>query len=158
MAEPGKDSIPLGSGKRLDSRDISRAFLCSRAVYAETVVAAEHLYREAQRSNANLTFEKVHMSLDFGLQKFLVAYAADAIFIAFRGTASLEDVASNLQAGAMPNRGGSFHAGFFKRTDIFGGSGQNPLKELVRNQAKRIIFCGHSLGGAVSHLALLRFL
>jgi hypothetical protein len=98
------------------------------------------------------------MSLELlGQQKFLVAYAEDAIFIAFRGTETLDDLATDLKTVNHPKFGGAFHAGFFERADVFMGSDQNPMKGLL-SLNKRIIFCGHSLGGAVAHMVLLRYL
>lgn len=98
------------------------------------------------------------MSLELlGQQKFLVAYAEDVIFIAFRGTQTLDDLATDLKMVNRPKFGGAFHAGFSKRADVFMGSDQNPMKGLL-SLNKRIIFCGHSLGGAVAHMVLLGYL
>jgi hypothetical protein len=96
-------------------------------------------------------------------QKFLVAYAADAIFIAFRGTTTCKDVASNLRTDNHHKFGGSFHAGFFKRANDFlhvhdETLPSNRVWELIHESKKRIVFCGHSLGGAVAHMVLLLIL
>ncbi|CAK9866930.1 unnamed protein product [Sphagnum jensenii] len=98
------------------------------------------------------------MSLDHDVLeglKFMVAYANDAIFIAFRGTTTPQHLAKTLR---MDNHDMKFHAGFFKRANVFMGPGhKNIMHELLRS-GKRIIFCGHSLGGAVAHMVLLRIL
>ncbi len=153
-------SIRLGSNddRTLPRDDLSRAFFCSVAVYESSTEEAEMLFRKTQREHPAVRFAKVHMSLNLpGEQKFLVAYADDAIFIAFRGTTTLGDVATNLKLANHSRFGGAFHSGFFKRTDVFVKPDCNPMPGLLSLQ-KRIIFCGHSLGGAVAHMVLLRLL
>ncbi len=153
-------SIGLGrNDERMPSReDLSRAFFCSAAVYESSNERAEILLQNTQRHYPTINFAKVHMSLDlFGEHKFLVAYAEDAIFIAFRGTTTLEDVATNLKLASDPSSGGAFHSGFFKRSDVFFKPDCNPIPGLL-SLRKRIIFCGHSLGGAVAHIVLFRFI
>ncbi|CAM6066599.1 unnamed protein product [Sphagnum tenellum] len=142
----------------LSRDDLSRAYFCSEAVYKSSVTRATAFLQKTQCDHPIVRFEKVHMSLELlGQQKFLVAYAEDAIFIAFRGTETLDDLAADLKMVNHPKFGGAFHAGFFKRADVFMGSDQNPMKGLL-SLNKRIIFCGHSLGGAVAHMVLLRYL
>ncbi len=153
-------SIGLGrNDERMPSReDLSRAFFCSAAVYESSNERAEILLQNTQRHYPTITFAKVHMSLDlFGEQKFLVAYAEDAIFIAFRGTTTLEDVAINLKLARKSGFGGAFHRGFFQRSDVFFKPDCDLMPGLFSLQ-KRIIFCGHSLGGAVAHMVLFRLL
>ncbi len=151
-------SIRLGcDDERKPSReDVSRAFFCSAAVYESSNARAEIMLQNTQRVYPTIKFAKVHMSLDlFGEHKFLVAYAEDAIFIAFRGTTTLEDIAANLKLASDSRFGGAFHSGFFKRSDIFFKPDCNPMLGLFSLE-KRIIFCGHSLGGAVAHMVLFR--
>jgi hypothetical protein len=153
-------STPIGlgrDGERMPSReDLSRAFFCSAAVYESSNESAEILLQNTQREYPTIKFAKVHMSLDlFGEHKFLVAYAEDAIFIAFRGTTTLEDIATNLKLATDPSFGGAFHWGFFKRSDVFFKPDCNPIQGLL-SLRKRIIFCGHGLGGAVAHMVLFR--
>ncbi len=151
-------SIRLGSrhDMTLSRDDLSRAFFCSAAVYESSTEEAEILFRKTQREHPAVRFAKVHMSLNLpGEQKFLVAYAEDAIFIAFRGTTTLEDVAANLKLANHSRFGDAFHSGFFKRTDVFFKPGCDSMPGLL-SLRKRIIFCGHSLGGAVAHMVLLR--
>ncbi|CAK9258106.1 unnamed protein product [Sphagnum jensenii] len=142
----------------LSRDDLSRAYFCSEAVYKSSVTSATAFLQKTQCDHPIVRFEKVHMSLELlGQQKFLVAYAEDVIFIAFRGTQTLDDLATDLKMVNRPKFGGAFHAGFSKRADVFMGSDQNPMKGLL-SLNKRIIFCGHSLGGAVAHMVLLGYL
>ncbi|CAM6015418.1 unnamed protein product [Sphagnum balticum] len=98
------------------------------------------------------------MSLDHDVLeglKFMVAYANDAIFIAFSGTTTPQRLAKTLQ---MDNHDMKFHAGFFKRANVFMGPGHKNIMHELLSSGKRIIFCGHSSGGAVAHMVLLRIL
>jgi hypothetical protein len=131
--------------------------VCATAVYEKD---ATHFLAQSQRGTQ---FEKVHMSLDLTdpPQRFMVAYSEDAIFIAFRGTETLADVSCDLEIVAHARFEGRFHRGFFKRSKVFfvGQSPQLLMFELIRCEPqRRVILCGHSLGGAVSHMVLLRFL
>jgi surfactin synthase thioesterase subunit len=72
-------------------------------------------------------------------------------------------MASDLRIDSHYRFGGSFHAGFFKRANDFlhvhdETLASNPVLELICGSEKRIVFCGHSLGGAVAHMVLLLIL
>ena len=152
-------SVLLGnSDNKLSRDDLSRALFCSMAVY-ENNAGAEHLFRTAQTAYPNATFEKVHMAKDLrNAHKFLVAYRENCVFVAFQGTKNLKDVASDMRIDRHTAKfGGFFHKGFYDRADSFASSDQSPLPGLLATK-KRIIFCGHSLGGAVAHIVLFRFL
>lgn len=146
------------SDNKLSRDDLSRALFCSMAVYKNNA-GAEHLFRTAQTAYPNATFEKVHMAKELrNAQKFLVAYTENCVFVAFRGTKNLKDVASDMRIDRHAAKfGGYFHKGFYDRADSFASSDQSPLPGLLATK-KRIIFCGHSLGGAVAHIVLFRFL
>jgi len=160
-------SVGLGlTEDKLRKDDLLGALICSMAVCMPNA-AAEILFRTAQEVYPSPRFSKVHMSVDPYKkwrrgQKFLVAYTADCVFIAFRGTKNLKDVASDLCTNSERRFGGSFHKGFYDRADSFLGSEKwNPLPDLMdtaSREGRRIIFCGHSLGGAVAHMVLFRFL
>lgn len=162
-------SVELGSTEdKLRKDDLLGALICSMAAYMNNS-AAEGLFGKAQEVYPSPSFLKVHMSQDpFTAkkqrrgQKFLVAYTADCVFIAFRGTMNLKDVASDLCTNSERRFGGTFHKGFYDRADSFLGSEKwNPLPDFLvtaRCERRRIIFCGHSLGGAVAHMVLFRFL
>lgn len=152
-------SVLLGnSDNKLSKDDLSRALFCSMAVYKNNA-EAEDIFRTAQAAYPNATFEKVHMAKDHGkAHKFLVAYTEKCVFVAFRGTNDLKDVASDMRIDRHAVKfGGYFHKGFYERADSFASSDQSPLPGLLATK-KRIIFCGHSLGGAVAHIVLFRFL
>ncbi len=140
--------------------DLSRAIFCAQVVSHEDDDGAQKFLEESQQTHPGIQFDKIHMSLDYGdkAQKFLVAYANDATFIAFRGTKTLKDVTDTFQFDENCKR--YFHKGFLKRSDVFNaGTGPHvPIFELLSKSERRIILCGHGVGGAVSHMILLRFL
>jgi hypothetical protein len=139
---------------------LSRAIFCAQVVSYEDDAGAKKFLVQSQQTHPGIQFEKIEMSLDCGDkdQKFLVAYANDATFIAFRRTKTLEDVTDTFQIDEYYK--GHFHKGFLKRSDVFnvGGGPYLPLLELLSTPGRRIILCGHAVGGAVSHMILLRFL
>ncbi|CAK9202730.1 unnamed protein product [Sphagnum troendelagicum] len=154
--------IPLASNEiTLRTEDLSRAMFCALAISQEDDVKA---VEDKLKEHPDLQFEQIHISVrnrdGEPMQKFVVAFAEDIIFIAFQGMVTPTDfMISDLQFDEQLEV--NFHKGFFARSNVFYG-GQSPytqllLKELLRSK-QRVIFCGHSLGGAVSHMVLLRFL
>jgi hypothetical protein len=152
--------VMLDASAKFRKEDLSRAIFCAQVVSHEDDAGAKKFLEQSQQTHLGIQFEEIQMSLDYGDkdQKFLVAYANDATFIAFRGTKTLKDVADTFQIDEYCN--GHFHKGFLKRSDVFNvGSGPYlPLLELLSKPERRIILCGHAVGGAVSHMILLRFL
>jgi hypothetical protein len=154
--------IPLASNEiTLRREDLSRAMFCALAISQEDDVKE---VEDKLKQHPDLQFEEIHISdpnLDGEpIQKFVVASAKDIIFIAFQGMVTPTDfIISDLQFDEQ--LGVNFHKGFFTRSNVFYG-GQSPYRQLLLNELlrskPRVIFCGHSLGGAVSHMVLLRFL
>jgi hypothetical protein len=147
-----------GTNYKFRKEDLSRAIFCAQVVSHEHDAGAKKFLEQSQQTHPGIQFEKIQMSLDFGdkEQKFLVAYANDATFIAFRGTKTLEDVTDTFQIDEYFK--GNFHTGFLKRSDVFnvGIAPYLRLIELLHKSGSRIILCGHAVGGAVSHMILLR--
>jgi hypothetical protein len=149
-----------GTHYKFRKEDLSRAIFCAQVVSHEDDAGAKKFLEQSQQTHPGIQFEEIQMSLDYGDkdQKFLVAYANDATFIAFRGTKTLQDVTDTFQIDEYCK--GHFHKGFLKRSDVFnvGRGPYLPLLELLSKPERRIILCGHAVGGAVSHMILLRFL
>jgi hypothetical protein len=154
--------IPLGSNEiTLRKEDLSRAMFCALAISQEDDVQE---VQDKLKQHPDIQFEEIHISvpnLDGDpIQKFVVASAEDIIFVAFQGMVTPTDfIISDLQFDEQLQV--NFHKGFFTRSNVFYG-GQSPYRHLLLNELlrskPRVIFCGHSLGGAVSHMVLLRFL
>jgi hypothetical protein len=155
--------IPLASNKIiLRKEDLSRAMFCALAISQEDDVKE---VEDKLKQHPDLQFEEIHISVPNldgePIQKFVVASAEDIIFIAFQGMVTHADfIISDLEFDEQ--LGVNFHKGFFTRSNVFyrGQSSywQLLLKGLLFSKQQRVIFCGHSLGGAVSHMVLLRFL
>lgn len=84
----------------------------------------------------------------------------DTIYICFRGTESIDDLFTNIkirqETFILPNFNQGYypsvHQGFLEQF--------NSVKDLVSeeiNLEKKIIFCGHSLGGALASIASLYY-
>jgi hypothetical protein len=149
-----------GTNYEFNKEVLSRAIFCAQVVSHEDDAGAENFLVKSQQTHPGIQFEKIQMSLDYGdkEQKFLVAYSNDATFIAFRGTKTLKDVTDTFEMDKYSKR--HFHNGFLKRSDVFNvrNAPYLTLLELLHKTGRRIILCGHAVGGAVSHMILLRFL
>lgn len=78
------------------------------------------------------------------------------IFVAFRGTSTGKDVRKDLKRIQKDFGHGDVHAGFLECWD----SVEPEVYFWLRDQiavGKRVVFCGHSLGGAVAQLAYISF-
>ncbi|KAG0570746.1 hypothetical protein KC19_6G184700 [Ceratodon purpureus] len=143
----------------LDPHDLCRAFACSLAVSRKDVFRS---YSDAFTLDPKRQFEEVYFSPPQEEQQFIVAHAKDAVFIAFLGSKVLEDYACDMMIDKIRRGLGSYHRGIYYRSSCFLGLlGGKILYSLVDGlilQKKRIIFCGHSLGGAVGHMVLTRLL
>jgi hypothetical protein len=157
---PPFESYASRTNYKFHKEDLSRAIFCARVVSHKDDAGAEEFLVKRQQKHPGIQFEKLHMSLDCGdkEQKFLVAYANDATFIAFRGTTTLQDATETFQFDEYFKR--HFHNEFLKRSAVFdvGMGPYQPLVELLHKPGRRIILCGHADGGAVSHMILLSFL
>ncbi len=149
-----------GTNYNFHKEYLSRAIFCAQVVSHEDDAGAKKFLEQSTQTHPGIQFDEIQMSLDYGdkEQKFLVAYANDATFVAFRGKKTLEDVTDTFQFDKSYKR--HFHKGFLKLSDVFnvGRGPYLPLLKLLSKPGRRIILCGHAVGGAVSHMILLRFL
>jgi hypothetical protein len=136
---------------KFHKEDLSRAIFCAQVVSHDDDAGAKKFLEQSQQTHPGIQFDKIQMSLENKDPKFLVAYANDATFIAFRGTKTLEDVTDTFQIDEYSER--HLHKGFLKLSDVFNvGTGPYPpLRELLSKPGRRIILCGHAVGGAVAH-------
>jgi len=99
-------------------------------------------------------FDKVHVSEDDPRSvKFLVAYGREATFIAFRGARDFEYLGRDRDK--LPSSS-DLHATVNELVDSFLLPDSKLLEELCLS-GKRIIFCGHRLGGAVAQMVTIRY-
>ncbi|XP_075240303.1 uncharacterized protein LOC142335859 isoform X2 [Convolutriloba macropyga] len=98
---------------------------------------------------------------EHGSNQFVVAKCdeSETVYVAFKGTGSWEDLATDLTiAPAHAKRtvsAGKFHAGFLKRAQMF------PIMRVLSSDLfldKHLVFCGHSLGGAIASIIYIELL
>ena len=132
------------------SRIVENALILSNIVY---------------KTNPKLSFEKEKTSMSLAAvtekseeQQFLVAQDTDnkEVYIAFKGTDlnQAADLITNIKIciESAESVEGEFHDGYCKRAENF------PLSTILKSKSlsdKNFIFCGHSLGGAVSAIVHL---
>ncbi|XP_019634478.1 PREDICTED: uncharacterized protein LOC109477558 [Branchiostoma belcheri] len=153
-------TIPTSKPNNLRPADIQRALVCCQAVYEETPDAVQEFLTKELESH---DFCSTSVSC-YGRVSYMVAETEDnAVFIAFRGTSSFKDVMADcsiwqqLAAAAPDGRqtamGGRCHAGFLELASSI------PVDPFLKKyKHHRIVLCGHSLGGAVSHIVALNML
>ena len=77
-----------------------------------------------------------------------------SILLAFRGTSSKEDVLSDIDVRMYNmNSNARVHNGFMKQFKSIAPDIRSKLKEVDPKTYDEVIFCGHSLGGALAILA-----
>jgi hypothetical protein len=143
-------------GGRYCPEDYARAFFCAEAVRRGQNSDVEKFLRSVQKEFPSIQFGDVHVSLDLNPNhgvKFLMADAGDALFIAFQATRKPEDSKS---FATLPS-GGSVDRGIFELSKSFQGPDFTILSELLRMSEKRVVFCGHGVGGAVAHMVVLHY-
>ena len=133
---------------RQNKNKVQHALVLSDATYSDN--AEEFL----QMSLSNHSFKSLAEN-KFGKCRFLIAETENdsTVYIAFRGTKDFEDLLVDfsfwLQEAQRNPSSGSFHSGFLEKAELF------PLRELFLSnfiENKTLVFCGHSLGGAVSSI------
>lgn len=143
--------------RRPQIKDLARAYFCSEAVLLENNEEIKEYLNETKSEFPSIHFDVVHVSVDQENDprgfKFLVAYAADATFIAFRGSRSFEDLGQESQPASSAS---DVHGVVLELSRSFIGSGCKLLAQFCKLE-KRIIFCGHRLGGSVAHMVVISF-
>ena len=144
--------------RRPQTKDLARAYFCSEAVLLEKNEEIKEYLNETKSEFPIIHFDVVHVSVDQENDlrgfKFLVAYAADATFIAFRGSRTFEDLGRESQPSSSASE---VHEVVRELSRSFRGRGCKLLAQLSTSE-KRIIFCGHRLGGSVAHMVVVRFI
>ena len=78
----------------------------------------------------------------------------DTIYVVFRGTSDVEDVATDIKYYPEKYMGTKIHKGFLKAYQYIEDAMIYDINNIVKNDSTvKIIFCGHSLGGAIAQIA-----
>ena len=132
----------------LNKNKVQHALILSDAAYKENA-------QEFLEMNLSDHEFKSLVENKFGKCRFVIAETENdsTVYIAFRGTNDFEDLLADFsfwhQEAQRNPSSGSFHSGFLEKAELF------PLREFFLNkfiQNKTLVFCGHSLGGAVSSI------
>lgn len=78
------------------------------------------------------------------------------LYVAFRGTSSLMDVLTDINFGCSQFYGLKAHKGFVKAYKKISSSIMDTVRRSIDDEklnTDKVIFCGHSLGGALANLA-----
>jgi len=103
---------------------------------------------------------RIHENEDFRMIE--LRYGED-LYLAIRGSVTnmnrcaLLNWMKNLDLTTRPFGSTTVHAGFYAHFDKGRSSIEHAIKSWPTNQVRRIIFCGHSLGGAVAQLSYYYF-
>ncbi|XP_075241655.1 uncharacterized protein LOC142336627 [Convolutriloba macropyga] len=158
---------PTSGGTKSEKqvKDLSNWLLKNKNTVQNALVASAATYQE------NPEIYLVNSIIDHNLKSLVVSACGDcsfliaeelnsnSVYIAFRGTETINDVKEDLKiyqkAASQGLAHGRFHAGFLSRAEMF------PLEkvlmsDLVRN--KSLILCGHSLGGAIASIVATNIL
>ena len=127
---------------------LQNSLIVSEAVYENDPLQ----YLNNERSSHSL---KSYVKSQHTECSFLIAESADdsSVYISFRGTSNWGDLLKDLEIKLVQiDRNppiGRFHAGFLERAEVF------PLAKVINSDLvkdKTLVFCGHSMGGAVSSI------
>eukprot|EP00798_Chlamydomonas_sp_ICE-L_P000105 gene105-5516_t len=151
--------------------------------YLASMILSECVYKKFELSPSGLAetitdyvnsfppgwvnLEAVQVSMDSIEQHYLVAESGDSMYIAFMGTKQARDLMADLgflhrplwaEAAALAKDRQnipSAHTGFLRRARAIN---VEQLYDLAESKGKKLVLCGHSLGGAVAKLCALQLL
>ncbi|KAG0577126.1 hypothetical protein KC19_5G132800 [Ceratodon purpureus] len=149
MSTPGFSKAKV---TQFSLHDCLSAFSCADAVYEDSNELVADRLRWWGKKYSLVEFGDVHVSLGLPVNrlKFLVAKSYETTFIAFRGSSDFYDTVGD--SGISPSR----HGRLSTLANEFVGSDSRMLLD-VMSTCKRVIFCGHRLGGSLAHLIVLRY-
>jgi hypothetical protein len=165
-----RDVLSLQSTE--DLQDFLASIILSELAYKKLEKGSSELAAmcsdlQALFPQGTVSIDAIQSSISDSSQHFLIATGSDALYVAFMGTKEARDLKADLsflhepiwkEAMDLAKDSKSVpaaHAGFLERSravDI------EQLNELASTSGRRLVLCGHSLGGAVAKLTALRLL
>jgi len=114
----------------------------------------------ATYTDFNFQFDELipFASKDVGVTRGFLAEKKDAIILAFRGTDDPWDWLINLNALQDNENGVRIHRGFKQALKSVWNQISEPLLKMYRQNKRKILITGHSLGGALAMLATRRLI
>ncbi|BDA42442.1 probable protein EDS1L at N-terminal half [Coccomyxa sp. Obi] len=150
-------------------QDILNCILLSESVYRAHETGPKAVAAAFNTSSKSfvpglITITQLQCSLPHVQHRYVLGTSHDAMYVAFMGTKAMRDVLSDVnyvQTALWPgllehsSEVPTAHQGFLARSE----SVQVELLYMhASQQNKRLVLCGHSLGGAVAQLCALRLL
>ena len=136
----------------IDRTCLQNSLVLSQAAYEDDPKS----FLEDSRCQSH-NFKSVFVSKNLKC-RFLLAEVRDnrTIYVAFRGTSNCDDILTDLDIKLETAENypwfGLFHRGFLEMAELM------PLMKIINSELvghKELVFCGHSMGGAVSSIAAL---
>ncbi|XP_063729449.1 uncharacterized protein LOC134857043 [Symsagittifera roscoffensis] len=155
LLSPGRTYLWPYTEKWHDKLLLQNALFSSNAAYQNEPL--KYLQGQENRQFHEIT-KIIAVNIRLGKQVASLFLASrglkNTLIVAFRGTSSKEDVQSDIEIGfSTDNRlQGQIHGGFLSRAQEVAESLGVILNIAKDNNARQILTCGHSLGGAVSSL------
>lgn len=148
------EGLSRGDNFHLDTmRIILCAAVSSRAVYEKSFDDIQRILESENRSFP-LMISKMAPAIrkSNSDQTFLITESCDCIFVSFRGTDNKADILIDANVLQLPHFQGNVHRGFLTRCNQIN---LDSIADYCIIKQKKLIFCGHSLGGAVAMLSAL---
>ena len=127
---------------------IQTALVVSQAVYESS--ACDYLLVNLKNHQLKSVLRSENSDCHFLLAEEV---DTDRVYLSFRGTEDTRDLTEDLKiyqrAAENGKSRGKFHAGFLSRSEMF------PLVKILTSEKlrqKKLVVCGHSLGGAISSI------
>lgn len=150
--------VPENSLIPIQKQHISNAIFASQAIYKDC--PNDYLSEHSQCH----TIAFVCDITGFSPQRVMLAISPDpgehkTLYVSYRGTVDYADLLVDIDCGMVSSplpRRSKCHKGFLERSKKL--SSQSIFKCAQHYKVKSVVFCGHSLGGAVSSLSAIHFM
>jgi hypothetical protein len=129
---------------------VRNALIASILAYA---TSRERIRTVLKQLNEHHDFLSVLHSPDDAIQAFVMAVTPTEAYVAFRGSSNLRDWMTNVRFATVSTTFGALHSGFRGRAELI------PLKNVLEMAGgRKLVFCGHSLGGACATICAMRYI
>jgi hypothetical protein len=144
---------------------VSVCAMCSAAVYRETPQMFLDAYEKLLNRSKDERRLKIiqHSTANIDECPYIIVKDSlyNLVYVAFRGTNSISDILADVSSNPASLDVGHVHHGFHFRAEQFIVSTSSQLKAAIGwtsavGEHADIIFCGHSLGGAVAQLVAIK--
>ena len=142
----------------LEQTVVLPALRASARFFGALAATLEHIPLGASGAHGKRHFVGVELSVRTATNRALVLETVDCYYYALGGTQTTRDLISDANYWMTTldkDSGARAHKGFLARADLVA---VDAMYDKARAQGKRLVMCGHSLGGATVVLATILFL